>query len=337
MAGHAAGPVLVSLGDPTGIGPEIIARSWHMRGEEALAPFCVLCPPRLASRVFGDTPTRPIERIDDLCADIFAQALPCLWPRGVDPSDPDLSAGQPTRPSASIALASLQAATELCLLGTGHALVTAPVHKQSLYEIGFTWPGQTEYLADRAGLRSDDVVMMLASPQAQPVLRTVPLTIHCPLSAVPALLTSSLIEQRITVLHKALVSTLGLERPRLAVCGLNPHAGESGSIGRQEIEVITPALDRLRARGLSISGPHSADSLFHAAARAHYDVVVCMYHDQALIPIKTLDFERSINVTLGLPFLRASPDHGTAHDIAGRGIASAASMIEALRFAQSHG
>jgi 4-hydroxythreonine-4-phosphate dehydrogenase len=216
--------------------------------------------------------------------------------------------------------------------GQAVGLCTAPIHKQALQEgAGFAHPGHTEYLAHLAGV--DRVVMMLASNR----LRVVPATIHIPLCEVPQALTGDLLEQVIRITHAALIRDFGVAAPRLTVAGLNPHAGEGGRMGVEEIEVITPVLDRLRADGFDLRGPISADTMFHAAARNRYDAAIAMYHDQALIPIKTLDFDRGVNVTLGLPFIRTSPDHGTAFDIAGQGVANPASLIEALRMAQAMG
>jgi 4-hydroxythreonine-4-phosphate dehydrogenase len=217
----------------------------------------------------------------------------------------------------------------LAQAGQVAGLVTAPIHKKALMDgAGFAFPGHTEFLAALAGV--DRVVMMLASD----TLRVVPATIHIPLSEVPRALTPALLDETIRITARDLGRWLGLTAPRIAVAGLNPHAGEGGVMGREEIEVIAPVLDRLRAEGLDIAGPLSADTLFHAGARARYDVAVCMYHDQALIPIKTLAFDEGVNVTLGLPFIRTSPDHGTALDIAGTAVARADSMIAALRLAE---
>ena len=217
---------------------------------------------------------------------------------------------------------------ELVMRGDCTALCTAPIHKKALIDgAGFAYPGHTEYLAALAGVPR--VVMMLACD----ALRVVPATIHIPLADVPTALTARLLTDTILITHAALRRDFGIARPRIAVAGLNPHAGEGGAMGREEIELIGPVLDALRAEGLDLSGPLSADTMFHPAARARYDAAVCMYHDQALIPIKTLDFASGVNVTLGLPFIRTSPDHGTAFDIAGKGVADASSMIAALRMA----
>jgi len=216
--------------------------------------------------------------------------------------------------------------------GSAAALCTAPIHKQALQDgAGFGFPGHTEFFAHLAG--GVDVVMMLASP----LLRVVPATIHIPLAEVPAQLTPDLLERVIHITRDGLARRFGITVPRLAVAGLNPHAGENGKIGTEERDWIDALVARLSAEGLDITGPLSADTMFHPAARARYDAAICMYHDQALIPIKTLDFDGGVNVTLGLPFLRTSPDHGTAFDIAGRGLANPASLVAALRMAAEAG
>jgi 4-hydroxythreonine-4-phosphate dehydrogenase len=223
----------------------------------------------------------------------------------------------------------IERAVGLAMSGAVGAMCTAPLHKKALKDgAGFAFPGHTEFLAHLAGV--ERVVMMLASP----LLRVVPVTIHIPLSEVSTVLTPALLEETIRVTHAGLIGDCGIAQPRIAVAGLNPHAGEGGAMGDEETRVITPVLERLRAEGMAIVGPMSADTMFHARARAGYDVAICMYHDQALIPIKTLDFDGGVNVTLGLPFIRTSPDHGTACDIAGRGLARPDSLIAALRLAR---
>lgn len=222
----------------------------------------------------------------------------------------------------------IERAVGLVQAGLACAVCTAPIHKKALKDgAGFGFPGHTEFLAHLAGV--DRVVMMLASPD----LRVVPVTIHIALAEVPAALTAELLEDTIRITDAGLRRDFGLVRPRLAVAGLNPHAGEGGAMGREEITLIGPVLERLRAEGYDLRGPASADTMFHARARAGYDAAICMYHDQALIPIKTLDFDGGVNVTLGLPFVRTSPDHGTAYDIAGKGVARPDSLIAALRMA----
>jgi 4-hydroxythreonine-4-phosphate dehydrogenase len=225
-------------------------------------------------------------------------------------------------------IAVIERAVALVQNGEAAAVCTAPIHKKALKDgAGFGFPGHTEFLASLAGV--DRVVMMLASP----LLRVVPTTIHIALDAVKAALTPEVLEATLRITEAGLRRDFGLAVPRIAVAGLNPHAGEGGTMGRSEIDLIAPVLERLRAEGMAISGPMSADTMFHARARAGYDVAVCMYHDQALIPIKTLDFDGGVNVTLGLPFVRTSPDHGTAFDIAGKGIAKPDSLIAALKLA----
>jgi 4-hydroxythreonine-4-phosphate dehydrogenase len=240
--------------------------------------------------------------------------------------------GRPDPANANVVVAMIARGTALTRSGAALALCTNPVHKRSLQEgAGFFFPGHTEYLANISGARRP--VMMLASP----MLRVVPVTIHLPLSEVAKALTPDLLEQTIRVTHAAMIADFGVRVPRLAIAGLNPHAGEGGSFGTEEIAFIAPLVSRLRAEGMDIAGPLSADTMFHPAARARYDVAVCMYHDQALIPLKTLDFAGGVNVTLGLDFVRTSPDHGTAFDIAGDLTADPSSLIAALRLARAMG
>jgi 4-hydroxythreonine-4-phosphate dehydrogenase len=223
----------------------------------------------------------------------------------------------------------IERAVRLVTAGEAAAICTAPIHKKALKDgAGFAFPGHTEFLAHLAGV--EQVVMLLACPG----LRVVPATIHIALAEVPKALTPAGLAQVIRITHAGLRRDFGLLSPRIAVAGLNPHAGEGGAIGREEIDWIAPLVERLAAEGMAIRGPLSADTMFHPAARAGYDVAICMYHDQALIPIKTIDFAGGVNVTLGLPFVRTSPDHGTAHDIAGRGTADPSSLVAALRMAR---
>jgi 4-hydroxythreonine-4-phosphate dehydrogenase len=322
-----AAPLAVSLGDPAGIGPELIAQAWLQRESAGLAPFAVVGGANLlraaAERRGIDV---PVVEIDDLAtaSAAFGSALPVL--RGIDGH---YTPGDPTPEGARLALASLTEATRLTREGLAGAIVTGPIAKARLAEIGFTQPGQTEFVADACGVAHADAVMMLAGPS----LRTVPLTVHVALAQVPALLSRAMIERRTRIVASALTRDFGLERPRIAITGLNPHAGEEGRMGDEELRMIAPAIDALVAEGLAVTGPHPADALFAAHERSQYDVAVCMYHDQALIPIKTLDFDQGVNVTLGLPIIRTSPDHGTAFGIAGKRIASAGAMIAALRMA----
>ncbi|REC58446.1 4-hydroxythreonine-4-phosphate dehydrogenase PdxA [Rhodosalinus sediminis] len=314
----SARPVAVTCGEPAGIGPELAAKAWEKLG--ATLPFFLIGDPR---HLPAGTPVAEIAAPEE-AAGAAAHGLPVLahpFPAAATPGRPDPRNAQGVIDAIARGVALVQE-------GAAGAVCTLPIHKQALAEgAGFAYPGHTEYLAALAGV--DDVVMMLASPE----LRVVPATIHIPLSEVPGALTAAHLETVLRLTHDGLRTRFGLARPRIAVAGLNPHAGEGGRMGREEIEVIAPVLDRLRAEGMDLDGPRAADTMFHAAARAGYDAAVAMYHDQALIPIKTLDFDRGVNLTLGLPFVRTSPDHGTAFDIAGTGRANAASTVAALRLA----
>jgi len=270
----------------------------------------------------------PVQRIDDPeeADGVFGSALPCLQVADCG----DLTPGLPTLDGARCAFQSLEAATGLVRAESASALVTAPVSKVQLAQVGFSHPGQTEFVAERCGVSRENVVMMLAGPS----LRVVPLTIHIPFHAVPAALTASLIRNRALATVRGLKRLFGIETPRLAMAGLNPHAGESGTLGDEEQLLIEPVLAQLRDEGMDISGPYAADAMFAPRARERYDAALCCYHDQALIPIKALHFDDGVNITLGLPIVRTSPDHGTAYDIAGKNLAFAESMIAAIRMAR---
>ena len=322
-----ARPLAVSLGDPAGIGPEIIAQAWFGRAAEQLPAFFVVG----GAQVLADAAQMrglhvEIERIasPEQAMEVFKTAIPVL---GSD--DAAYTPGQPEQSGAHLALHSLVDGAGRTALGEAAALVTAPISKTDLAMVGFTQPGQTEFLADACGKEREDAVMMLAGPS----LRAVPLTVHCALEEVSGRLTKDLILHRARIVNEALKRDFGIKRPRIAVCGLNPHAGENGRFGDEEQRVIGPAVDQLEAEGLDITGPHPGDALFTPRARKKYDVALAMYHDQALIPLKALDFDEGVNVTLGLPMVRTSPDHGTAFDIAGKGKADAGAMIAALRMA----
>jgi len=316
-------PLAVALGDPAGIGPEIVAAAWAARVERRVPPFFAIGDLRAVKAVW-DGPIVVLGAPGDAAA-MFPHALPL-----VQVDDPgEIVPGVPNLPGARCALDSLEIAVGLCRAGTASGVVTGPVAKAQLYAIGFTYPGQTEFIAERCGVAEGNVAMMLAGP----TLRTVPVTIHTPLAQVASVLTTELIVARGRVVARGLQRDFGIAAPRLAVAGLNPHAGENGMLGRQEIEVIAPAIELLRAEGIDVTGPYSADGMFHPAARARFDAALCMYHDQALIPLKTLHFDDGVNVTLGLPIVRTSPDHGTAFDLAGQGRASPAPMIAAIRMA----
>ncbi|WP_420567119.1 4-hydroxythreonine-4-phosphate dehydrogenase PdxA [Thalassovita sp.] len=311
-------PIALSCGEPAGVGPEIAASAWGKLRENL--PFFYIGDAR---HLPAGTPHHVISDPSET-AQAARTGLPVLHHPFAAPATP----GQPDPANAQGVIDVIARGVKLVQSGQASALTTAPIHKKALKDgAGFAYPGHTEYLAALGGVKS--VVMMLACTQ----LRVVPTTIHDAIADVPKLLTADLLEQTIRITHAALIRDFGLSSPRLAVAGLNPHAGEGGAMGTEEITLIAPVLDTLRAEGMQIDGPRSADTMFHAAARAGYDAAICMYHDQALIPIKTLDFAGGVNVTLGLPFIRTSPDHGTAFDIAGSGQADPNSLIEALKLA----
>ncbi|MBH5323140.1 4-hydroxythreonine-4-phosphate dehydrogenase PdxA [Aurantiacibacter sediminis] len=281
-------PLAVTIGDPAGVGPEIIGAASARANELGLPPF----------RVIGE-------------------------------KDAECQAGSPTAHTARIALDALQEATRLVQSGECSGLVTGPIAKSAIAALQPDFIGQTEFFADACDLSHDASVMMLAGPS----LRTVPMTVHCALSEVPGLLSQDLIMERTRIVARAMHTDFGIEAPRIAIAGLNPHAGEDGRMGREEIDIIAPAIAQLRGEGIDASGPHPADTLFAPHKRGSYDVAIAMYHDQALVPLKALDFDEGVNVTLGLPIVRTSPDHGTAFDIAGKGIARPDAMIAAIRMA----
>jgi 4-hydroxythreonine-4-phosphate dehydrogenase len=316
-------PLAVSMGDPAGIGPEVIAKAWERRAAARVPPFVVIGDGRAIEAVWRG----PIARISDVdeAERIFAEALPVLTVEAAGAIRP----GSPDIDGARSALASLEAAVGLVRSGAARALVTGPVSKAQLYGAGFTHPGQTEFVAERCGVAARNAVMMLAGPD----LRVVPLTVHVSLAQVPGLLTVELILTKARVTARGLQRNFGVERPRLAFAGLNPHAGEGGALGREELEVIAPAIAQLQAEGIDARGPFAADTLFHPRARADYDAALCPTHDRALIPIKTLHFDEGVNITLGLPIVRTSPDHGTAFDIAGQDRAEPGATIAAIRMA----
>jgi 4-hydroxythreonine-4-phosphate dehydrogenase len=311
-------PVALTCGEPAGIGPEIAVKARLALGREV--PFFWIGDPRHlpAATLFREIAT-PAEA-QHVAPDTLP-VLPHPFASGAHP-------GQPDPAHAADVIAVIARAVRLVMAGEASAVCTAPIHKKALKDgAGFAFPGHTEYLADLAGV--DSVVMMLACD----ALRVVPVTIHIPLADVPDALTPALLEAALRITHAALIRDFGVASPRIAVAGLNPHAGEGGTLGQEELTVIAPVIARLTSEGMALTGPHPADTLFHPEARTRYDAAVCMYHDQALIPIKTIDFAGGVNVTLGLPFVRTSPDHGTAFDIAGHGVADPTSLIAALRMA----
>lgn len=323
------GPLALTLGDPAGIGPEIIVKAWRALRESGPRFFVVGDAGSLASAPTA-TPgiTQPISSPEDVAA-IFARAIPVLDL----PLKTSIVAGQPAATSAPQIIRWIETAVGLALSGTVSGVVTGPIAKAPLYEAGFKFPGHTEFLGElTAAARFDGErgpVMMLAAAD----LRVALVTVHEPIARVASRLTLDAIVRTGLVTAQALTRDFGIAAPRLAVAALNPHAGEGGGIGREEIEIVEPAVRALQALGVAAHGPLPADTLFHAEARARSDAVICLYHDQALIPIKMLDFWGGVNVSLGLPIVRTSPDHGTAFDIAGRGLARADSLIAALRMA----
>ncbi|THD82962.1 4-hydroxythreonine-4-phosphate dehydrogenase PdxA [Aliigemmobacter aestuarii] len=316
-AGRPA-PVALTCGDPSGIGPEIAVTARAALGADL--SFVWIGDPR---HLPEGAPWAEVATPDG-AHDVPAGVLPVLRHDFPAPACP----GAPDPANAAGIVAVIARAVDLVQSGAAGAVCTAPINKLGLKKgAGFAFPGHTEFLAHLAGVRR--VVMMLACPE----LRVVPATIHIPLAEVPQALTPDLLEDTLRITHAALIRDFGIAAPRIAVTGLNPHAGEGGAMGHEEAALIAPVLDRLRAEGMNLRGPLPADTMFHAGARATYDAAVAMYHDQALIPIKTIDFSGGVNLTLGLPFIRTSPDHGTAYDIAGRGLADASSLIAALDMA----
>jgi 4-hydroxythreonine-4-phosphate dehydrogenase len=319
-------PLALTMGEPAGIGGEIALKAW-LEIRDDLPPFYLIDDPdRLASlarRLDWPVPIQPVDG-PDRASFVFASALPVV------PIDTAIRArpGHPDPTDAPAILGAIQTAVRDVRNGRAAALVTNPIQKDSLYRAGFHHPGHTEYLAELAGAGAAPIMMLVC-----PGLRVVPVTIHLPLRRAIESLSSAAIVHAGRVTEAALRCDFGIGSPILAVAGLNPHAGEAGSLGREEIEIIEPALAELRAGGIDARGPLPPDTMFHAEARSAYDAALCMYHDQALIPIKTIDFHGGVNVTLGLPFVRTSPDHGTALAIAGRGTARPDSLIAALRLA----
>lgn len=309
-------PIAISCGEPAGIGPEIAFAAWAAVGRD-IPMVWIGDPSHLPSGTDWQAVDSPADAANATAFPVLSRDFGA--PRVAGSANPTHAQG---------VIDAIADAVALVQRGEASAICTAPIHKQALIDgAGFAYPGHTEYLAALAN--RDSVVMMLACD----VLRVVPATIHIPLADVPDQLSAATLTDTILITHTALKRDFDIAAPRLAVAGLNPHAGENGKMGFEEIEMIIPTLDALRAEGFDITGPLSADTMFHAGARARYDAAICMYHDQALIPIKTLDFSGGVNITLGLPFVRTSPDHGTAFDIAGKGVADATSMIAALKMA----
>lgn len=311
-------PIALTCGEPAGVGLELAQQAWSTVKNDLV--FFLICDPNHLS---GDVPVHVINDPSE-APGIMPNALPVLPHAFAGNANP----GLPDPRNAKGVMDVIARAVELATSGKASAVCTQPIHKKALKDgVDFPWPGHTEFLAHLADV--DQVVMMLACDE----LRVVPTTIHIALKDVPDALTEPLLRRTIEITDTDLRQYFGIESPRLAIAGLNPHAGEGGAMGREDGDMIAPLVNTMIADGFNLSGPLSADTLFHARAREGYDAAICMYHDQALIPIKTLDFDRGVNVTLGLPFIRTSPDHGTAFDIAGKGIANPSSTIEALRMA----
>nr|WP_255616645.1 4-hydroxythreonine-4-phosphate dehydrogenase PdxA [Microvirga puerhi] len=319
----------MTQGDPAGIGPELTLKAWLQRKEARLPPFAILTDPVFLTRVaetFGwDVPIQSVA--PEEAVSVFDTALPVI------PLLANVSAnsGKPDPSNARSIIESIETAVTLVRNGAGAAVVTNPIAKHVLYQAGFTHPGHTEFLASLASDGGDTPhpVMMLWSE----TLAVVPVTVHIPLASVPMALTTDLIVRTGRIVARDLRSRFGIAHPRLALAGLNPHAGENGTMGREDDDIVAPAIAALRAEGIEATGPLPADTMFHARARSRYDAALAMYHDQALIPIKTIAFDDAVNVTLGLPFVRTSPDHGTAFDIAGKGLARPDSLMAALGLA----
>jgi 4-hydroxythreonine-4-phosphate dehydrogenase len=324
-------PLALTMGEPAGIGGEIALEAWRRRGDGVPVFYVIDDPDRLtalAARLGWQVPVQAIDAPQHAPA-VFPDALPVLPVGGECLASP----GRPNPADARWVIAAIDRAVADVRDGKAAAVVTNPINKEALYGAGFRHPGHTEYLGELAerlyGTAGLTPVMMIASPE----LRVVPVTIHLALRAAIAALTSAMIVTAGQVTHDALKRDFGIAGPRIAVAGLNPHAGEGGSLGQEDRDIVAPAVAELRGHGINATGPLAADTMFHASARRRYDAALCMYHDQALIPAKTLDFDGAVNVTLGLPFIRTSPDHGTAFDIAGKGVARPESLIAALRLA----
>ncbi len=319
------------MGDPAGVGPELAVAAWSLAQSATSPPFAVIGSQQIiaqaAQRRGLEVPVIAVASLEEAGA-LFGTALPVIDITGADDTI-GYTPGAPDEHGARLALRSLIRATDLARSDAASALVTGPIAKSRLAQIGFTYPGQTELVADACGIAADNAVMMLAGPH----LRVVPITVHIALADVPRHLTTALIVNRAMIAAAALARDFGIAAPRLAVAGLNPHAGEDRRMGDEDADVIAPAVAALRAAGIDATGPLPADTMFHAAARATYDLAICMYHDQALIPVKVLDFDEGVNVTLGLPIIRTSPDHGTAFGIAGTGTARAGATVAAIMMA----
>jgi 4-hydroxythreonine-4-phosphate dehydrogenase len=322
-------PLCVTMGEPAGIGGEIALKAWRQRDDSRIAPFFLIDDPArlgaLAAAIGVDAPIRRIDRPEQ-ALEAFAGGVPVL-----PLSRPVRAvAGRPEAANADAVIESITRAHALIVAGEASAMVTNPIQKSTLYEAGFAYPGHTEFLAALDGSETPPVMMLVVEG-----LRVVPVTVHQSLRAALDSLSTEAIVIKARIAANALRARFGIAEPRLAIAGVNPHAGENGALGREEIEIVAPAIAALRAEGWRVEGPKSPDTMFHPRARAEYDVAICHYHDQALIPLKTIDYDHGVNVTLGLSFIRTSPDHGTALDIAGTGAAHCESLITALTLAHT--
>ena len=320
-------PLALTMGEPAGVGGEITLKAWRAEKASGNTFYVIDDLERLSAMAEAlglDIPVSPITEAEEAPA-LFPRALPVLSQPLTRPVQP----GRPDAANAGAVLDSIRLAVAAAMAGEAAAVVTNPIHKKVLVDAGFRHPGHTEFLGELTG--TEKPVMMLACPD----LRVVPVTVHAPLATAIGRLTTGTIVTAARITAEALHRDFGIASPRLAVAGLNPHAGEQGMLGSEEREIIVPAVERLRRDGLAVTGPAPADSLFHARARSKYDAVICMYHDQALIPLKTLDLDNGVDITLGLPVVRTSPDHGTALEIAGRGVARESSLLAALHLARS--
>ena len=319
-------PVAVTMGDPAGIGGEIALMTWRLH-RSGLPPFFLFDDPerlaRLGAATGLDCPVAEISAPSEAAA-VIDDGIPVI------PLSRKVRAlpGDDSGPDARMVIESIDRAIDEAMAGRVAGMATNPIQKAKLYEAGFTSPGHTEYLGERAGLSAPPVMLLVG-----PNLRVVPVTIHLALAEAIRALTTEEIVRTLRITAESMRRDFGIASPRIAVSGLNPHAGESGHMGREEIDVIEPALAILRSEGVAVAGPLAGDTMFHAGARKTYDVAVCMYHDQALIPIKTLDFDNGVNVSVGLPFVRTSPEHGTAYNIAGSATANPSSLVSAIRLA----
>ena len=319
-------PTILTMGEPSGIGGEIALKAWLL-GHKELPPFCIIDSPNRLKEICAslnlDAKISEISNIEET-ADVYDKSLPVLPIKLAKNSTP----GKLDVLNSPAVVQAIKQAVELTQMGRANAVVTNPIHKDILYQSGFSYPGHTEYLASLVNVKTEPVMMLISER-----LRVIPVTRHVSIQTAINKLTPELIIQTAVIADKALRQDFGIPKPRIAIAALNPHAGEGGTMGSEEETCINPAIQILKAKGLLVTGPMTPDTLFHSQSRDTYDVVLCMYHDQALIPIKTLDFDTAVNVTLGLPFVRTSPDHGTALNIAGKGFASENSLVAALKVA----